>query len=113
MFLCVFGDFNMRKLEESSSGLDGPDSFEEWNTAHGLWVRFLVAAITTLAWAILWIRMELYGLTMPQLWGTVAFIGVSLIAWFGFTRQAITDIRFSEVLNSVSDDMLSGEYRPW
>jgi len=108
------GDFNMRTFEdERSSGLDGPDTFHEWNTAHGLWLRFLVAAITTSVWAIQWIRMDLYGMTMAQLWGTVAFIGVSLIAWFGFTKQTIADIRFSEVLNSLSEDLVVGKDLPW
>ncbi|MFW9844547.1 MAG: hypothetical protein ACFFEV_08220 [Candidatus Thorarchaeota archaeon] len=95
--------------EERESGLDGPD----WNTAHGLWVRFLVAVATTFAGTILWLRMDLYGITMVQFWGMVAFIGVGLIAWFGFTRQAIFDIRFIEALNSINEDILSGENRPW
>ena len=99
--------------EERMSGLDGPDSFEEWNTAHGLWLRFLVAAITTFAWTILWIRMDLFGYTMAQLWGTVAFFGVSLIAWFSTGKQLYLDSFYSGVLNSSSEEILLGKDPPW
>jgi len=84
MFLCLNGDLVMGKLEEeSSSGLDGPDSGQFWNIMHGFWLRFFVAAMTiSVAW-IMYVRMSMYGVTTSMIWGTSVLIVLSAIAWIG------------------------------
>ena len=104
----------MRKLEEEDvSGLDGPEIYHKWNIEHAFWFRFLVAAVTTTVWVVLWIRMDMFGITLSELWGAGLFLGMSIFAWIGFGRQGYLMLAFSEVLNSLSEDMLSGEYKPW
>jgi hypothetical protein len=103
------GDFSMDTIGESLSSLDGPD----WNTSHGLWFRFLVAAITISEWGILWIRMDLHGWTIAGLWQFAILLGVSAIAWFGFTKQTIADLRLVDALNSLDTNPFVWKDPPW
>jgi hypothetical protein len=110
----MIGVLVMRKLEEeSSSGLHGLDGNQLWNIEHAFWFRFLVAAVTTTVWVVMGIRMGMYGITIGELWEAGLFLGISIVAWIGFGRQGYLIMTFSEVLNSLSEDVLSGEYKPW
>ncbi len=80
---------------------------------HGFWLRFAVALSTTFVWAIIGIRMPIYGISMNMLWAIGVFISMSAVAWFGSMKQLIMDSNFSVVFNSLNEDMLSGEYKPW
>ena len=57
--------------------------------------------------------MDMYGITLSELWGAGLFLGISIVAWIGFGKQGYLILTFSEVLNSLSEDMLSGENIPW
>ena len=99
--------------KESSSGLEEPEVCFEENIMHGFWLRFAVALGTTLVWALMGVRMSMYGISMNMLWVLCVFISMSAVAWFGSVKQLIMDSNYSVVLNSLSEDILSGKDKPW
>ncbi len=57
--------------------------------------------------------MSIYGISVNMLWGMGVFIAMSAVAWFGSVKQLIMDSNYSVVLNSLSEDILSGKDMPW
>lgn len=57
--------------------------------------------------------MSIYGITVNMLCAMGVFIAISAVAWFGSVKQLIMDSSFSGVLNSLSEDILSGKDMPW
>ncbi len=98
----------MRTFEdERPSGLDSferLDISQDWNPMHGFWLRFLIAAVTTSVWTIIWIRMSMYGISTSILWCTGVFIVLSMIAWSGFGRQLHVSSINSDFLASIGRD---------
>ncbi len=99
--------------QEVSSGLEEPEVSLEESIMHGFWLRFAVALGTTFVWSIMGIRMSMYGISVNMLWAMGVFIAISAVAWFGSVKQLIIDSNFSGVLNSLSEDTLSGKDMPW
>ncbi|MHA1613770.1 MAG: hypothetical protein ACTSW7_04575 [Candidatus Thorarchaeota archaeon] len=99
--------------QESSSGLEEPEVSYGENIMHAFWLRFAVALGTTFVWGIMGVRMSIYGITVNMLWVMGVFLIMSAVAWFGSVKQLIMDSNFSGVLNSLSEDILSGKDMPW
>ena len=99
--------------QEGSSGLEEPEVSYKKNIMHGFWLRFTVALGTTFVWALMGIKMSMYGISMNMLWPMGVFITMSAVAWFGSIKQLIMDSNYSVVLKSLSEDILSGKDMPW
>ena len=99
--------------QEGSSGFEESEVIFVENIMHAFWLRFAVALSTTFVWSIMGIKMSMYGISMNMLWAMGVFISMSAVAWFGLAKQLIMDSNYSVVLNSLSEDILSGKDMPW
>ena len=108
------GDLVMGKLEEeSSSGLEAPDSGQFCNIMHAFWLRVSVAIVTALLSVVYYGRMVIHEVTVNMVWMLLSSSLLCVIALVSLLRQLYLDYLFSGVFNSPVVEEQLGKDTPW